>query len=64
MTLHERVAALLAARGKTASPVPGKDYRLQDDGDGPYIAGWNAAALGPRPVEADGFTAAELEDLA
>lgn len=33
------------------SANPLADYRIQDDGSGPYIAHWDEAKLGPRPTQ-------------
>ena len=39
------------------------DYRVQDDGSGPYIAYWDEAKLGPRPTqeELDAVDVAKIE---
>jgi len=42
---------------------PLADYRVQDDGSGPYIAHWDEAKLGPRPTqeELDAVDVAKIE---
>jgi hypothetical protein len=42
---------------------PLRDYRVQDDGAGPYIAEWDEAKLGPRPTqeELDAVDVAKIE---
>jgi hypothetical protein len=51
--LPQRLANILAARGKTADFL--KDVRCVDDSDGqmPRLAYWNAALLGPEPTQAE-----------
>jgi hypothetical protein len=51
--LPQRLANILAARGKSADFT--KDVRCQDDSDGlpPRLAYWNAALLGPEPTQAE-----------
>ena len=50
--MHSGIESILAARG-----VSGKgQYRLQDDGQGTYIAYWNTVVLGAQP------TAQEIAD--
>lgn len=39
-----------------------RDYRVQDDGSGPYIAHWNSELLGPQPDQA-ALEAAEQKAL-
>ena len=43
--------------------VPLRDYRVQDDGAGPYIAHWDEAKLGTRPTqeELDAVDVAKIE---
>jgi hypothetical protein len=48
VSLSLKLQAILDSRNVTAGP---DDLVLRDDGDGPYIAVWNVAALGPRPGE-------------
>lgn len=65
-SLPDKVAALVAARGRQASfhPLEG-NVRLQDesDGTGPFIAHWDEKTLGPRPTAKEGFAASELRTL-
>lgn len=45
------------------SANPLADFRVQDDGSGPYIAHWDEAKLGPRPTqeELDSVDVAKIE---
>lgn len=56
---------LIGARFQNARP--GVDYRIQDDGQGPYIAHWDAVAMGvAKPTEAQvlAFKAQAEADIA
>ncbi len=43
----QNLGLILATLYPNADPLV--DYRVQDDGAGPYIAYWNEQALGPQP---------------
>lgn len=53
VNLPQRLANILAARGKTADFT--RDVQCFDDGDGlpPRLAYWDAAKLGPEPTQAE-----------
>lgn len=59
--MNHKIEAVLKARAVVGDPV--QDYRIQDDGYGPYIAHWNEAKLGPRPTqeELDAVDVAKIE---
>lgn len=52
---------ILSTLYRNADPL--RDYRVQDDGNGPYIAHWDEAKLGPRPTqeELDAVDVAKIE---
>jgi len=52
---------ILSTLYRNADPL--RDYRVQDDGNGPYIAEWDEAKLGPRPTqeELDAVDVAKIE---
>jgi len=60
--MYFAIVAILAARGVTQFD-PTRDYRIHDDGSGPYIAHWDEAKLGPRPTqeELDAVDVAKIE---
>lgn len=59
MTL--KLATIVRTLFPSASPLA--DYRIHDDGSGPYIAHWDEAKLGPRPTqeELDAVDVAKIE---
>lgn len=65
MTIRGKIDGVLRSRGhdvrKPHFNADDNTYCLRDDNDGrgPYIWHWGAN-LGPKPTEADGFTASEV----
>lgn len=65
MVMPANLGELIAAYRPNA--VPPRDYRVQDDGAGPYIAHWDAVAMGTAmPTEAQvlAFKAQAEADIA